>query len=132
MTGDEMVATTWKPVAAGILDIIVGIINLFAMFVIIGLLAAFSGGILSLVRIAELMPVWLAGMVHGVLIIMAIFLGILSSLPLIGGIYALQRKSWGLALAGSIVAILAIAPLGIVSTVLLASSRGEFESYSRF
>lgn len=124
--------TTWKPIVAGILDIVLGVTSLLGMFVVIGLLVAFGGGILSIVRIAELMPIWLSGMVHGMLIILAILLAVSSSLPLIGGIYAIQRKSWGLALAGSIVAILSAAPLGIISTVLVALSKGEFEKYDRF
>ncbi len=123
---------TWKPFVAGILNIITGIINLFGMFVVIGLLTAFGGGILSIVRIADMMPIWLSGMVHGVLIIMAILLAVLSSLPLIGGIYAIQRKAWSLALTGSVVAILSIPPLGIVSTVLVSLSRNEFTTYDRF
>jgi len=124
--------TTWKPVVAGILDIVLGILNLFGMFMVIGLLVAFGGGILTIVRIAEFMPIWLSGMVQGVLIILAILLAVSSSLPLIGGIYAIQRKSWGLALTGSIVAILSAAPLGIISTVLVALSKNEFEKYDRF
>jgi hypothetical protein len=123
---------TWKPIVAGILNIITGIINLFGMFVVIGLLTAFGGGILSIIRIADMMPIWLSGMVHGVLIIMAILLAVLSSLPLIGGIYAIQRKVWSLALAGSVVAILSIPPLGIVSTVLVSLSKSEFTIYHRF
>ena len=75
---------------------------------------------------------WLSGIVQGVLIIMAVLLAIFSALPLIGGIYAVQRKNWGLALAGSIVAILSSTPLGIVSTVLVALAKNEFESYNRF
>ena len=123
---------TWKPIVAGILNIITGIINLFGMFVVIGLLTTFGGGILSIVRVADMMPLWLSGMVHGVLIIMAILLAVLSSLPLIGGIYAIQRKVWSLALTGSVVAILSIPPLGIVATVLVSLSRSEFTTYDRF
>ncbi len=123
---------TWKPIVAGILNIITGVINLFGMFVVIGLLTAFGGGILSIIRIADMMPIWLSGMVHGVLIIMAILLAVLSSLPLIGGVYAIQRKAWSLALTGSVVAILSIPPLGIVSTVLVSLSRSEFTIYHRF
>ncbi len=123
---------TWKPIVAGILNIITGVINLFGMFVVIGLLTAFGGGILSIIRIADMMPIWLSGMVHGVLIIMAILLAVLSSLPLIGGVYAIQRKSWSLALTGSVVAILSIPPLGIVSTVLVSLSKNEFTTYDRF
>ena len=123
---------TWKPIVAGILNIITGVINLFGMFVVIGLLTAFGGGILSIIRISDIMPIWLSGMVHGVLIIMAILLAVLSSLPLIGGVYAIQRKAWSLALAGSVVATLSIPPLGIVSTVLVSLSRNEFATYERF
>ena len=123
---------TWKPIVAGILNIITGVINLFGMFVVIGLLTAFGGGILSIIRIADMMPIWLSGMVHGVLIIMAILLAVLSSLPLIGGVYAIQRKAWSLALTGSVVAILSIPPLGIVSTVLVSLSKSEFTTYDRF
>ena len=117
---------------AGIFNIITGVISLFGMFVVIGLLVAFCGGILSIVRVAELMPLWLSGMVQGVLIILAISLAVLSSLPLIGGIYALQRKAWSLALASSIVAIISIPPLGITATVLVSMSRNEFTVYHRF
>jgi len=123
---------TWKPIVAGILNIALGILNLFGMFMIIGLMVAFGGGILTIVRIAEFMPIWMSGMVQGVLIILAILLAVSSSLPLIGGIYAIQRKAWGLALAGSIVAILPAVPLGIISTILVALSKDEFEKYERF
>ena len=123
---------TWKPIIAGTLNIITGIINLFGMFVVIGLLTVFGGGILSIVRVADMMPVWLSGMVHGILIVMAILLAVLSSLPLIGGVYAIQRKAWSMALAGSVVATLSIPPLGIVSTVLVSLSRSEFTVYQRF
>jgi len=123
---------TWKPVAAGIMNIVLGMLNLFGMLMIIGLMVAFGGGILTIVRIAEFMPLWMSGMAQGILIILAIVLAVSSSLPLIGGIYAIQRKAWGLALAGSIVAILPVVPLGIISTVLVALSRNEFEKYERF
>ena len=64
---------------------------------------------------------------------MAIPLAILSILSLVGGIYAVQRRKWGLALAGSISAIFASIPLlgglpvGITATVLTALSKSEFE-----
>ena len=52
---------------------------------------------------------------------------IIAILALVGGIFAVQRKQWGLALAGSIAAILSLFPLGIASTVLTAISKEEFE-----
>jgi len=119
--------TTWKPIVAGILNIIVGIFNLIGMLFIIIVILAVGGGILAISSIAHLMPIWLSGIVQGVTVIMAILLAIFSALPLIGGIYAVQRKNWGLALAGSIVAILCSTPVGIVSTVLVSLSKNEFE-----
>ena len=124
--------TTWKPVVAGILNIIVGVFNLIGMFLIIIVLVAIGSGILALSTVINVMPMWLSGILQGVLIISAILLAVFSALPLIGGIYAVQRKNWGLALAGSIVAILSSTPLGIASTVLVALAKNEFESYNRF
>jgi len=124
--------TTWKPTVAGILNIIVGVFNLLGMFFIIIVIVAISSGILAFSAFINIIPMWLSGILQGVLIIIAILLGIFSVLPLIGGIYAVQRKNWGLALAGSIAAILSSTPLGIVSTVLVALAKNEFESYNRF
>jgi hypothetical protein len=48
-------------------------------------------------------------------------------IALIGGIYALQRKKWGLVLAGSIAAIFSSTILGILATIFTAVSKDEFE-----
>jgi len=78
---------TWKPTAAGILCIIAGTIAVISciVFTVLGSIIAIFFGI-----------AWPA--VFGVL---SIILGIIA---IVGGIYALRRKSWGLALAGSICA----------------------------
>lgn len=52
---------------------------------------------------------------------------ILGVLPLIGGIVALTRRKWGLALAGSIVAILWLWFLGIPALIFIAMGKREFE-----
>jgi hypothetical protein len=61
-----------------------------------------------------------------VLLLVSAALGILA---IVGGISALQRRRWGLALAGAIAAMLPLFPLGIASVILigLAKSNGEFE-----
>ena len=66
------------------------------------------------------------------MVIIGMLIIVLSALPLIGGIYAVQRKNWGWALAGSIMAIFSSALVGIISTVLISLSRKEFEKYDRF
>jgi hypothetical protein len=47
--------------------------------------------------------------------------------PIIGGVFALQRRRWGWALAGSIIAIFGMLPLGIASTVLVIMAKEEFK-----
>jgi hypothetical protein len=65
--------------------------------------------------------------VTGVLVTGLIFFIIVGILPIIGGVYALQRKKWGLALAGSIVVIFGSSIMGILATIFLAMSKDEFE-----
>jgi hypothetical protein len=78
---------TWKPTTAGILAIVAG-----AFEVIFGIVIAVFGGIGGgLVGMG-----WLGAIGAPVII-----LGIVA---IMGGIYALRRRIWGLALAGSICA----------------------------
>ena len=104
------VAKTWKPMTAGILTLISGIILLIAgiAFAVLGdIIGAFAG-------------MWgLGGIIGGP----AIALGIVS---IVGGIFALQRRIWGLALAGAICAIPLIFVMGILSIIFLALSKDEF------
>ena len=122
---------TWKPTVAGILNIIAGVLSLLgAIGVIIGIIFFVSVGTQPF-----LTDMWgdLGDLGIGLnfliilLVIGAIFSAILGILPLLGGIYALQRKKWGLALAGSIIAIIGSTPLGIASTILVAIAKDEFE-----
>jgi hypothetical protein len=94
---------TWKPTAAGILSIIAGAINgiwcisFAALVVFVGMEDAFFG------------VAW------GVFVVSSIILGIIA---IVGGIYALLRKIWGLALAGSICALVGTAGIfGILVTI---------------
>ena len=45
----------------------------------------------------------------------------------VGGAYAFQRKKWGLALAGGIVALVPNVPLGALSLIMLMKDRKKFE-----
>ena len=117
---------TWKPTVVGILNILSGAVGLVA---VIGLIIAISvtGGFY--IPGTEQIPKFLPSLLTGI----AIPLAVLSILSLIGGIYAVQRRKWGLALAGSISAIFASIPLlgglpvGITATILTALSKSEFE-----
>jgi len=77
---------TWKPKAAGILCITVG-----AIWVVSGVvLSAISGA-----------PSFGTFLIPGIM-------------PIVGGVYALRRRRWGLALAGSIFTLLCCVTLGII------------------
>lgn len=94
---------TWKPIAAGVLDIIVG------LFFLLGMLLYFDS---------------LFGN-YGLFVIVGTVISI-GVLPIVGGFYALKRKMWLLALTCSIFT-LAMYGLGILPILLLALSKKEFE-----
>jgi len=95
---------TWKPTVAGILDIIAGAIG-----VISGL------GLVSFPLLEEDIAIGVLLFVFGVIAI-------------IGGLCALRRRVWGLALTGAIFALWpGLLILGILAIVWTAMSRQEFE-----
>ena len=108
---------TWKPTAAGILCIIAGV----PIVVIAGIVVA--GIVGELIR-----PSPMGG---GYGLILSFLFGppliIVGTLAIVGGICALRRKNWGLALAGSICALLAGLILGILAIIFVSMGKGEFE-----
>jgi hypothetical protein len=63
-----------------------------------------------------------------ILLILGIFLLISGVIAVIGGIYTLRRRNWGMSLAGAILAFLPFNLLGLASIILLILCRQEFES----
>ena len=123
---EATVPKTWKPVVAGVLNIVAGGLSLLGLLGTIIAIVAIGSSPLFWGSIPSFGPVEM-GLVQAVLIIFAIGSAIVGILPLLGGIYALQRKRWGWALAGSIAAIFGSTPLGIVATIFTAMSKDEFE-----
>jgi hypothetical protein len=108
---------TWMPLTAGILTIVAAAIKLItAIGAAIGL-AVYATGSHYSIGISE------TAILIGV---MVPFL-ILGVVALIGGIYAIRRKKWGMALAGSIAAFLPSGILGIVAIILVSISKNEFK-----
>ncbi|NQT30773.1 MAG: hypothetical protein HQ588_00415 [Deltaproteobacteria bacterium] len=117
---------TWKATTAGILNIIAGGLNgLGALGLIIALFAVGSIDIMRFLPPEDasfIMPLVVP------ILIVALVLNIVATVfPIIGGIFALQRRRWGWALAGSIIAIFRSLPLGVLSTIFVAMARDEFE-----
>ena len=106
---------TWMPMAAGILDIIAGSFGLICSLIFI-----FIGGI---ARFVPDVPTYL----WSAFTVLAVPFALIGILAIVGGIYALRRKIWGLALAGSIAAFFPSWLLGIAAVVFTALSKNEFE-----
>jgi hypothetical protein len=110
---------TAKPIIAGVLEIIAGVLGLLAA------VALFAGvgttGDLPGISMGSI-PAFVPGLIKG----MGILTVILAILSLVGGIFALLRKMWGLALAGSIGAFFTAIILGIPAIILIALSKKEF------
>jgi hypothetical protein len=94
-----------KIIAGGILLIITGAIALLMATGIITMIAPIPS-------LAELG-------ISGLIIIAALF-------PLVSGIFALVRRKWGLALAGSVSAIFWVWPLGIPAIILISIGKRDF------
>jgi hypothetical protein len=104
------------PLIAGILAIVAGSLKLFALFGLI-IFSFFVMAPPSIRGIVSLELIWVAFV--PVLILIALSIG--------GGIFAIQRKLFGLALTGAIAALLPFSLFGLASIILLAISKDEFD-----
>ena len=120
------VPRTWKPTTAGILNIITGALNALS---VIGLIIAIVA--IGNINIMRFLPPadapFIAPLVGTILIVLLVVSLVEAAFPIIGGVFALQRRKWGWALAGSIIAILGTFPLGVAATIFVAMAKDEFE-----
>ncbi len=104
---------TAKPVIAGIFNIITGV-GLLLLLIILSIGGLIIGSF-TFPFISLIIPILgIPGLALGILCV-------------IGGIFAIQRRHWGWAIAGSIAAALASNVLGVVAIILIALSREEFK-----
>jgi len=111
---------TWKPTAAGILSIICGVGQ-----VIGGMLFAVGSSFLA--RFTEME--FIGGVIErfsASYTLIGILLIVLGVIAIVGGICALRRRIWGLALAGSICALPAGLILGMLAIIFVISGKREF------
>ncbi len=87
--------STWMPVIAGILDLVIGVPNL-----IIGIIWATVGGL------AFSFTGWLGALIGGPMIILSI-------VAIVGGVFALRKRAWGFALAAAICAFIGAFMVGL-------------------
>jgi uncharacterized membrane protein HdeD (DUF308 family) len=111
----------WMPAVAGILDIVSGFLGLLAG-IFLTLAPQFIGAISRMPRFGmhpQLPEAFYPGLGAALIVI-----GILS---IIGGVYALRIKGWGMALTGSICATLCGRLLGVVALIFTVLSKPDFK-----
>ena len=123
----------WMPVVAGLLDIVSG-----ALGIVVGLCMSLR---MFAVRAAQAAPGVApsisphAGnfpqMPHmffpGMGIAFAIALLVIGVLAIVGGVYALRLKVWGLALAGAIAAVITGPVIGLLALIFTVLGREDFQ-----
>jgi len=134
---------TWKPTTAGVLTIIAGVIGIgrgglmLLLAGLIGRLRAFAPELSDLIR--QWAGVFIPGtidipsIIERVIRISSFALIVIGAvsltfgiIALVGGIQAIRRRTWGLALAGSILALPSAVLLGILSIIFVSLGKKEF------
>ena len=110
------------PMITGILSIVSSALGLF-LFVGLLICAVAVGS--TAVEVTG----WIPGMgiALSTLIVLAVVSLVTAVFALVGGVFAIQSKNWGWALAGSICALFPLIVPGITAITLVAISREEYE-----
>ena len=116
--------------AGGVLSIIGGVLEAIAGGIVVGI------GINNIIRGSLCVPFphipWIQGgeiladLFPAIFIVVGIFILVLGVMGIAGGISALNRKSFGLSLAGAI-CVLPTVLLGILAIIFISMSKKEFE-----
>jgi hypothetical protein len=62
--------------------------------------------------------------------VMDIALALLGAFAIIGGVFSLKKRRWGLALAGAIASMITFFPCGIPAVILVSMAQSEFHTQS--
>ena len=120
------VKQTWKPTVAGIFQILDGAGTIIlSFFLLAGTIVMSQAASWAGFNEQDFAPMTL-GAVVGLMGLFTFVIAVLGILELIGGILAVQRKNWGMALTGSIAAAIPGNILGILAIIFLSMSKDEF------
>jgi hypothetical protein len=112
-----------KGTVAGIIDIIAGVAGLMGG---IPILVLALGGAAALGMVPEPEANRLALLPLVLFLPLAALVFLAGIIAIIGGIAALNRRRWGLAVAGSIAAIFGFFPLGVLAVIFTVLAEPEF------
>jgi len=116
---------TVMPTVGGILSIISGALGFITIAFFLTFGSVFGAAIAR--EVLSSLGYWQAGLPLTIIGIIAILLLCVNIVAIIGGIYAIQRRGWGMALAGAICSVFPSQILGVLAVVFIAISRREFE-----
>ena len=123
----------WMPVVAGLLDIVSGalgvVVGLFMSLRVFALKAAQSatGAAPRVFPHAGTFPQMPHMFFPGMGIALGIALLVIGVLAIVGGVYSLRLKAWGLALAGSIGAVITGPVIGLLALIFTVLGREDFQ-----
>jgi hypothetical protein len=121
------------PLIAGILLIIAGILGIFNWVQTFSLDAATLGSLIDANQITELYPSITTEQILGFLQTCALIGIIISIFPILGGIFAIKKKLYYIALTGSIIGLFSIgivltsSILSLIGLVVLILSKQQFQ-----
>ena len=113
---------TWMPEVAGVLDFTSGLISL-AVALFLTAVNVSIGDVMDFAGVSQWLPFNFLGILWAVAVLFFIICG---GVALAGGIIALRRRTWGLAVTGSVVASFPWFLLGITAVALTALATDEF------
>jgi hypothetical protein len=124
MRNVDFLKLTWKPVLAGILDIISGAIGMVGGLYIV-ILSSIFRAIHQNLGVSQEVILKIEQFISSVSAIpfVLMFIGIAA---IIGGVYALQRRIWAFALAGSILSCMVFPIFGLPAIIITVIARDEF------
>ena len=118
---------TSKPIIAGILNIIGGIVSIAeGIFLVLMIFAVQSDRLLGGFFV-QIYPPEIAVLVRYVYMIYSFLTLLALIVQFAGGIYAIKRQKWLLVIISSAVTFMIVFPVGIPAVILAVLSRNEFE-----
>jgi len=118
----------WKSTVAGVLTLVIGAIDVIAFLGCMITVIFFNNSPRFVNYIEDQIYPMTTDLFNAMMVFAAVVFAVAAVLAILGGISALERKRWGLALAGAIVSIIGPWwPIGVTGTVFTALARDEFK-----